>query len=110
MATVIKPSSPLSGPLGSSKRSILLTGGASGLGLATVHPFASLNGAYITIATNIPVPGDTLSSLQASGAHVQSAICDVSDWDSLHATFKQALSFSPTGTVDVMAMFAGIDK
>jgi 5'-hydroxyaverantin dehydrogenase len=101
--------SPLSGALDLSGRSILITGGASGLGLATIHAFAPI-GAYITIATNIPTPNDILSSLQASGAHVQEVICDVSDWDSIHATFKKALSFSPTGTLDVVAMFAGIDK
>jgi 5'-hydroxyaverantin dehydrogenase len=92
--------SPLSGALDLSGRSILITGGASGLGLATIHAFAPI-GAYITIATNIPTPNDILSSLQASGAHVQ---------DVIHATFKKALSFSPTGTLDVVAMFAGIDK
>jgi 5'-hydroxyaverantin dehydrogenase len=110
MATTITPESPLSGPLNFNNRSILITGGASGLGLATARAFASVAGTYITIASNIPVPEATFLSLQSSSAHIQTVICDVSSWDSIHGAFKKALSFSPTGMLDVVAMFAGIDK
>lgn len=105
----ITPVAPLSGPLDFKDRSILITGGASGLGLATVRAFVSA-GAYITIATNIPVPKNVLESYKSSSAHVQEVICDISDWESIHGAFKKALAFSPTGTIDVVAMFAAIDK
>lgn len=109
MATTITPSAPLAGDLDFKGRSILITGGASGLGLATARAFASI-GAYITIATNVPVPVDVLAQFHSAGAHVQEVPCDVSEWDSIHRTFKKALTFSPTGTLDVVAMFAAIDK
>ena len=109
MATTVAPSSPLTTNLDLSERSILITGGASGLGLAAVHAFAA-SGAYITVATNIVIPGNILSSLESSGAHIQEVKCDVSNWDSVHDAFKKAVSFSPSGTLDVVAMFAGIDK
>jgi 5'-hydroxyaverantin dehydrogenase len=109
MATTVTPSTPLTRNPDLNSRSILITGGASGLGLAAVHALAT-SGAYITVATNIAIPGNILSSLQSSGAHIQEVTCDVSDWDSVHDAFKKAISFSPTGTLDVVAMFAGIDK
>ena len=109
MATTVTPSTPLTRYPDLNGRSILITGGASGLGLAAVHAFAS-SGAYITVATNIAIPGNILSSLQSSRAHIQEVACDVSDWDSIQDAFKKALSFSPTGTLDIVAMFAGIDK
>jgi 5'-hydroxyaverantin dehydrogenase len=109
MATTVTPSSPLIKTLDLNGRSILITGGASGLGLAAVHAFAA-SGTYITVATNVTIPGKVLSSLQPSGAHIQEVTCDVSDWDSVHDAFRKALSFSPTGTLDIVAMFAGIDK
>ena len=37
-------------------------------------------------------------------------LCDVSDWNSLLGAFKAALAFSPTATLDVVAMFAGVDR
>jgi len=109
MATTIIPSAPLSGPLDFAEKSILITGAATGLGLATACAFRSA-GAYITIATNVATPPEVLDSFHTSSAHVQEVLCDVSNWDSLHSAFKKALAFSPTGTLDVVAMFAAVDK
>ena len=100
---------PLAQALDLSNKSVLITGGASGLGLATVRAVAAA-GAYVTIATNVPTHTDTLRSLQTSSSHVQEALCDVSDWNSLLGAFKAALAFSPTGTLDVVAMFAAVDR
>jgi NAD(P)-dependent dehydrogenase (short-subunit alcohol dehydrogenase family) len=102
------PLSPIPTP-SLSNTSVLITGGASGLGLAIVRALAAA-GAHITIATNVPITSSTLSSFQASGYHVQEVVCDVTDWDSLHRAFKHALAFSPTGALDVVAMFAGVDN
>jgi 5'-hydroxyaverantin dehydrogenase len=109
MAPTVTPLSPLTQPLDLLNKSVLVTGGATGLGLATVHAIAAA-GAHVTIVTNVPVDQDVLHSLKYSGSHVQEVICDVSNWDSILGAFKTALAFSPTGTLDVVAMFAGVDR
>jgi 5'-hydroxyaverantin dehydrogenase len=90
-------------------KSVLITGGASGLGLATVRAAAAA-GAYVTIATNVPTEAEILRSLRGSDSHVQEVLCDVSEWGSVLAAFKAALAFSPTKCLDVVAMFAGVDQ
>jgi hypothetical protein len=57
-------------PLELSNKSVFITGGASGLGLATVCAAA----AYVAIATNAPTYTDTLRFLQTSGSYVSSAM------------------------------------
>lgn len=109
MPPTATPCIPLAQALELSNKSVFITGGASGLGLATVHAVAAA-GAYVTIATNVPTHTDTLHSLQTSGSHVQEVLCDVSDWNSLLGAFKAAIAFSPTATLDVVAMFAGVDR
>ncbi|OCT48237.1 5'-hydroxyaverantin dehydrogenase [Cladophialophora carrionii] len=85
-------------------RSILVTGGASGLGLETVQLLAS-NGAYVTIADIQP----PLDNLTREDQHVQYVHCDVSDWASQVAAFKAAIQFSPTRSLDAVATFAAVD-
>ncbi|KAL9621855.1 MAG: hypothetical protein Q9160_003676 [Pyrenula sp. 1 TL-2023] len=108
MSPTVAPLAPLSPVSNLSTKSILITGGATGLGLATVRTLSAA-GAYITIATNIPIEASTLHSLQESNPHIQAVLCDVSNWDSLLKAFKAALAFSPTGTLDIVAMFAAVD-
>ncbi|KIW25290.1 uncharacterized protein PV07_08482 [Cladophialophora immunda] len=87
-------------------KSVLVTGGASGLGLETAQLFAS-KGAYVTIA-DVQPPLDE-STLTKPGEHVQYVRCDVSDWESQAAAFQQAMSFSPAKDIDVVATFAAVD-
>ncbi|KAJ9614487.1 hypothetical protein H2200_002624 [Cladophialophora chaetospira] len=86
------------------EKSVLITGGASGLGLETALLFAS-NGAYVTVADVQP----PLEVLAKPGHHVQYVKCDVSDWKSQVAAFKAAIEFSPTRSLDVVATFAAVD-
>lgn len=109
MPAAATPCAPLPQAPDLYNKSVLITGGASGLGLATVRAAASA-GAYVTIATNVPTEADTLRSLQGSDSHIQEILCDVSEWESVLKAFKAALTFSPTGTLDVVAMFAGVDR
>ncbi|KIX96572.1 uncharacterized protein Z520_07838 [Fonsecaea multimorphosa CBS 102226] len=85
---------------------VLVTGGASGLGLETAQLFAS-HGAYVTIADVQPPLDD--ETLIKAGQHVQYVHCDVSDWDSQTAAFQKAISFSPAKALDVVTTFAAID-
>ncbi|KAL2850265.1 hypothetical protein BJY01DRAFT_245577 [Aspergillus pseudoustus] len=81
-------------------RSAFITGGASGLGLATAQLWADA-GAYVTIADIQPPPGYIPSN------QVQYIHCDVTSWESQITAFKSALAFSPTGSLDIIVAFAG---
>ncbi|KAI9373000.1 hypothetical protein BJX61DRAFT_542198 [Aspergillus egyptiacus] len=84
-------------------KSALITGGASGLGLATARKWAEA-GVYVTIADIQPLK----SPIQPGLAHrVHYVHCDVTSWDSQVAAFKSALRFSPSGSLDIVACFAG---
>ena len=91
-------------------KSILVTGGASGLGLATARAFAAA-GAYVTLADIQPVKevGEKIiEELSALGYHVHYTYCDTTSWESQVQAFKSALLFAPHNTLDVVAMFAGV--
>jgi 5'-hydroxyaverantin dehydrogenase len=89
-------------------KSVLVTGGASGIGLATARAWAAA-GAYVTIADIQPVEaGQQLAAeLSSAGGHVNYSRCDVTSWDSQVAAFKSAVTFSPSQTLDIVATFAG---
>ena len=87
---------------------MIITGGASGLGEATVKRFAS-EGAYVTIAHVDEEGGRSLApALTSEGKHVQFATCDTTDWNSSSAAFKQAVNFGPSKTLDVAILSAGL--
>ena len=90
-------------------KSALVTGGASGIGLATVRAWAAA-GVHVTIADiqSIEAGQKLAEELSSStGGHVNYAWCDVTDWDSQIAAFKSAVIFSPSQTLDIVATFAG---
>ena len=90
-------------------RSIIVTGGASGLGEAIVTRLAPY-GAYITIADMQEELGEALTKkLNDAGGHVSFVKCNTTDWDSSVAAFKHAINFSPSKTLDIAALFAGTD-
>jgi|SRR5947209_15234016 len=90
-------------------KSALITGGASGLGLATAREFAGA-GAYVTIADIQPVEAGEkiVQELTNQNHKVTYAYCDVTNWESQIKAFKTAIMFAPQKTLDVVAMFAGI--
>ena len=87
-------------------RSVLITGGASGLGEATTRKFHS-HGAYITIADLQDSLGQAL--VKELGERTSFVHCDTTDWDSSAAAFKHAANFAPSKTIDVVILFAGVD-
>jgi 5'-hydroxyaverantin dehydrogenase len=90
-------------------KSVLITGGASGLGLATAREFAAA-GAYVTIADIQPVEAGEkiVRQLTNQSYKVTYAYCDVTNWESQVKAFKTAIMFAPQKMLDVVAMFAGI--
>ncbi|KAF3396763.1 5'-hydroxyaverantin dehydrogenase [Talaromyces pinophilus] len=87
--------------------SVLISGGASGLGLSSAILFAK-SGAFVTIA-DIQDGSAITAELSGQGCNVQFVHCDVTDWDSQVRAFQAALKFSPTKTLHMVAAFAGID-
>ena len=63
----------------------------------------------MTIA-DVQSADELVEELSGSSHKVQSVHCDVSNWDNQVAAFKKAIQFSPTGTIDVVAIFAGVDN
>src|SRR5258708_1511717 len=94
-------------PVSLNGKSVIITGGASGIGLAVVDRLA-LTGAYITVIDKDIATQNIASRWAASGQHVQFIKCDVTDWQSQCAAFKEAARFSPTNTVDTVILVAGI--
>ena len=89
-------------------RSCLITGGASGLGLATTTRFAAY-GAYVTIADVQDKLGEeVVAKLTAEGQKVSYVHCDITNWESSMAAFKHAIDFSPSKTLDIVALYAGV--
>ena len=89
-------------------KSIIITGGASGLGLATGTRWAE-HGAYVTLADLNKDDGEAAAAdLTSKGYNVTFVRCDVTDWTSSVAAFKHAVNFSPRKTLDIAALFAGV--
>jgi len=89
-------------------KSIIITGGASGLGLATATRFAE-HGAYVTLADVQDDLGHKhTADLSSKGYKVTYVHCDTTSWSSSVAAFKHAVNFSPRKTLDAAALFAGI--
>jgi len=89
-------------------KTAIVTGGASGLGLATAEKWAA-NGAYVTIADVNDAQGkDAVGKITSSGGKAQYVHCDVLDWESSNEAFKSAVKFGPTKSLDISALYAGV--
>lgn len=84
----------------------LVTGAASGMGLATAQAFAQA-GAAVALADSNPATLDSVTSaLAASGHRVLSIVCDVSDETQVSAMVQQTVS--AFGRLDAAFNNAGI--
>jgi meso-butanediol dehydrogenase / (S,S)-butanediol dehydrogenase / diacetyl reductase len=88
---------------GLSGKSVLVTGGASGLGLATAERFAS-EGASVLIAD---LQADAAQQAAAS-LNVEAVACDVTNLASVEAAVARAVDLF--GRLDVMVNNAGIES
>lgn len=86
-------------------RSVIITGGASGLGEATATKFVE-HGAFVTIADVSKQAGERLA--KKLGSHATFVYCDTTDWESCAAAFRHSVAFAPSKTLDLAVLFAGI--
>lgn len=88
-------------------KTVLVTGGANGIGAAIVQAYTRLN-ANIVIA-DLPSTSSSANALIDSLSHPDRAIfvpADITDWTSMVALFKTAIS--KFGRVDIVVANAGI--
>ncbi|KAH6995510.1 glucose 1-dehydrogenase [Ilyonectria sp. MPI-CAGE-AT-0026] len=87
-------------------KTAIVTGGASGIGEGYTRALVKA-GCYVLIADIDAEQGSILSSeLLGLTKFVR---CDVTSWEDQLAAFKEAVSFSPSGRVDIVIPNAGID-
>ncbi|KAF5018802.1 hypothetical protein F66182_9220 [Fusarium sp. NRRL 66182] len=91
-------------------KTILITGGANGLGAHMVREWAS-HGAHIIMGDVADEPGEKLvASLRARYPDSTFAFqhCDVTDWESQAALFETAVRVSPNSSIDIVVPNAGV--
>jgi NAD(P)-dependent dehydrogenase (short-subunit alcohol dehydrogenase family) len=87
-------------------RSVVLTGGASGIGEATVRAFVAV-GAFVTFGDVAIERGEALVS-ELGADKVAFVPCDVLAWDQQLNLFKTALEKAPNKSIDIVFANAGI--
>lgn len=87
-------------------KSVLITGGASGIGEACLRAFVSA-GSFVTIGDIDSARGEALVS-ELGTDKVAFARCDTRSWDDQLALFKLAVQRAPAKTVDVVFANAGV--
>ncbi|KAI4956525.1 hypothetical protein J4E91_000737 [Alternaria rosae] len=85
-------------------RSVLITGAASGIGLACAIKMAEA-GAMVTMADLHDMAGGVIQDLNIRGLRVQFVQCDVTSYEDQASMFQSAIHF---GNIDVVIPNAGI--
>ncbi|KAH8896921.1 short chain dehydrogenase reductase [Thozetella sp. PMI_491] len=86
-------------------KSVIITGGASGLGKAYAKSYADA-GAFVTIADYDARAGEeTAKELAPNAIFVK---CDVREWDHQVAAFEAAIASSPHKSIDIVIANAGV--
>ncbi|KAF1346507.1 hypothetical protein BDV97DRAFT_357205 [Delphinella strobiligena] len=87
------------------EKSVIITGGASGLGEAFAHEFVKA-GAFVTIGDVNETNGRRV--VTDLGSNAQFIKCDVTSWTDQLAMFKLAIAHSPHRSCDIVCANAGI--
>lgn len=101
-------------PLDKSKlqgKSVIITGGANGIGEQCVREFAEA-GAYVTFA-DVNERGRALEQelrSSPSTSNVQFVKCDIRNWDHQVSMFEAAISSSPHRSCDIVIANAGLSR
>ncbi|KAH9993454.1 NAD(P)-binding protein [Xylariaceae sp. FL0662B] len=95
---------------GSRRQSVVVTGGASGLGLAMTQHFASQGHKVTVIDVNVDSGSTVVAdvSSQYPAATVSFKKCDVSSWQEQATVFKEI--YEEHGAIDVVMANAGISE
>ncbi|KAL2785991.1 hypothetical protein BJX66DRAFT_347061 [Aspergillus keveii] len=88
-------------------KSVIVTGGANGMGETTVRQFAAA-GAYVTIADVNVERGQQLAAELAPNS--QFVKCNIVSWDEQVSVFEAAIANSPSRSCDVVIANAGISR
>ena len=90
--------------LGLKGKSVIVTGGASGIGLACVHEFLN-DGAYVAVCDINPAP-PKIDAGSNGGKYIY-VRCDVTNLESVNAMVNTVVS--EFGTIDILVNNAGIN-
>lgn len=89
-------------------KTVLITGGASGLGLSTAQA-AARAGAQVIIADLKPA-GEDINQLIVEGHQVYFIQFNAVNWDSQLSMFRRAAELAKPGAINAVAMFAAVDN
>lgn len=91
-------------------KSVIITGGANGMGEVCVREFAAA-GAFVTFADLNDARGKAIEAeLNANGPRCVFVKCDIRDWDQQKVMFETAKTKSPCNSVDIVIANAGISR
>ncbi|KAF4462105.1 short-chain alcohol dehydrogenase [Fusarium albosuccineum] len=91
-------------------KSVIITGGANGMGETCVRDFAAA-GAFVTFADVNEKRGQAIEAeLNANSTICKFVKCDIRDWEQQKAVFEMARSQSPSKSVDIVIANAGISR
>jgi len=89
-------------------KSVLVTGGVSGIGALTAALFAR-HGARVTVADINEQQGRAFAEdIERAGTHINFIATDVTDWTSQVQAFKSAIKFSGRDSIDIVVAAAGL--
>ncbi|KAL4799239.1 hypothetical protein BDV19DRAFT_355487 [Aspergillus venezuelensis] len=88
-------------------KSVIITGGANGMGETTARKFAEA-GAYVTIADTNVERGEEVARDLAPNA--QFIPCNITSWDEQVSVFEAAIANSPSKSCDIVIANAGISR
>ena len=107
------PSPDLDAPLNTSwvkGKTIVITGGASGLGAAFLKAWAAAGASIIVGDVDVDNGSQLVIDvkLDTGNPNLHFVYCNVTDWQSQVAFFKEAIRLSPHGGIDTVVANAGI--